>query len=306
MQAYQADALGPSFGLPNSGASCYFNTMIQSLLSCPVIRQTLESIKSTQEFANCQVARAMLAMWETPQHSAQLCNVIHQCVLQYNKKFDHGQQDVSEAFLTLLDILECLPKVYQLFQHRYQTLIYCTDCEAVVSKVNEHGTLFQIQPNLNAGQSDKFAHIDPMYNKTQSLNDFLMKVNNSTDKDFKCPKCHKPGEKFKTTMLQMVPEILPIVLKKYRSKSLTEFPEFLEFPSASSGTKLIYQLVAQCEHSGTQQGGHYWAICRRNQWQTFNDMHVSPGNYGPQQSTYMIWYCYVKTVPLNLKLITLI
>ena len=298
MQAYQAEALGLNFGLPNSGVICYFNTLIQSLLSCPVIHQTLVKIRDTKEFASCQVARALLSMWEKPTQSAKFAEEIMACMCKRNINLKSGQQDVSEAFMTLLDLLECIPQIYQLFQHRYQTLIYCTDCEAVVSKDNDLGTLFQIQPNLNAGQSDKFAHIDPTYNKTQSLNDFLMKTNNSTDADFKCPKCNKPGEKFKTTMLQMVPEILPIVLKKYREKVMTDFPEFLEFPSSSSGTKLIYQLVAQCEHSGNQHGGHYWAICRRQQWYMFNDMHVSLVNYGPHPTTYMIWYCYLKTTSL--------
>ena len=295
MLAYQADKLGKSHGFTNYGSTCYFNTLIQSLLSCPALRQALEQAKQNPIFARCQVARCLLNIWEQPEQADKLNLELLACIFARNERLRGGQQDVSEAFLTLLDLLECLPEVYQLFQHRYQTQIFCLKCSVVVSKVDELGTIFQIQPDLNSGQSAKFAAVDPTYNRTASLNDFLLKVNNSTDKDFKCPKCSERGEKFKTTMLQMVPEILPVLLKKYEEKSITDFPEFLEFPSATKKTKLIYQLVAQSEHSGTRHGGHYWAVCRRGEWQTFNDTHVSAGQSGPRATTYMLWYCYTTT-----------
>jgi ubiquitin C-terminal hydrolase len=298
MQKYQANELCQSFGIRNYGVTCYFNTLIQSILSCPVIRQTLVRVRDKYT-VKCQVARALLSLWETPHMSASACDEILTCMFARNRRLEGYQQDISEAFLTILDILECIPEVYQLFQHKYNTQIYCTDCEAIVSSVNEFGTIFQIQPNLNGGQSEKFAKIDPTYNRSQSLNNFLMKVNTCTDKDFKCPKCNHKGEKFKTTMLQMIPEILPILLKKYDEKTITDFPEFLEFPSVSSGTKLIYHLVAQSEHSGTRHGGHYWAICRRSDgWYQFNDMSISPASFGPRSTSYMLWYCYLDTKPL--------
>jgi ubiquitin C-terminal hydrolase len=94
----------------------------------------------------------------------------------------------------------------------------------------------------------------------------------------------------------MVPEILPIVFKKYMNKSITPFPATLEFVSNGIQTKLIYKLVAQSEHSGNMMGGHYWAICqRKSDWQTLNDLSVSSGQAGPTINTYMIFYHYAKS-----------
>ena len=60
MQKYQANELCQSFGIRNYGVTCYFNTLIQSILSCPVIRQTLVRVRDKYT-VKCQVARALLS-----------------------------------------------------------------------------------------------------------------------------------------------------------------------------------------------------------------------------------------------------
>lgn len=295
MQSYDASSLGPQFGLQNYGSTCYFNTLVQSLLSCPVLHQTLKLIESTDEFKKSQAARALLKLFTADQDYQRANRELITCIFARNPSLQEGQQDVSEAFMTLMDLLERVPEIYKLFQHRYCTLIFCMKCEKVVSKVEELSTIIEVQSDLKSEQAEEFANIDPQYAQTQQLNDFILKTNTSTDKDFKCPECKSTDKKFKSTKLQMVPEILPVLIKKYDGKPLTQFPEFLEFPSKTRGTKLVYHLVSQCEHIGGQNGGHYWAICRRDRWMQFNDSYVAPDSFGPRPTTYMLLYCYLET-----------
>ena len=154
-------------------------------------------------------------------------------------------------------------------------------------------------------QLEKFKEIDKYYDTALPLNDFLFKQNGFIDADCICPNvsCKKKGSKFKTTTLIMIPEILTVVLKKYKYKLLTPFPAKLEFLAKGGTKKLIYILVAQSEHSGGMSGGHYWAICLRKSdntinskmvWKTLNDSSVSDGTPGPTINSYILFYNFLK------------
>ena len=103
----------------------------------------------------------------------------------------------------------------------------------------------------------------------------------------------------------MIPEILPIIFKKYDNKMKklevkTLFPEKLEFTASGGKKKLVYKLVAQCEHSGTLNGGHYYAIgLRKDGWKLLNDSFVTDGTPGPTNNTYMVFYHFEKEIPNN-------
>jgi ubiquitin C-terminal hydrolase len=94
----------------------------------------------------------------------------------------------------------------------------------------------------------------------------------------------------------MIPEIIPIVLKKYTTKQVTPFPLKLEFIAKGGAKKYIYTLVAQSEHSGGMMGGHYWAICLRKNaenrltWKNLNDQSVSDARPGPTLNSYVLIY----------------
>ena len=64
-------------------------------------------------------------------------------------------------------------------------------------------------------------------------------------------------------------------------------------PSRTGGA-LKYRLVAQIEHSGGLEGGHYWARCLRGggalQAFMLNDTGISPARFGPSAETYIVVY----------------
>jgi ubiquitin C-terminal hydrolase len=93
----------------------------------------------------------------------------------------------------------------------------------------------------------------------------------------------------------MVPEILVVMSKKYDSEHklniYTDFPEVMEFKGNANNKNMRYEAVAQIEHSGDLNGGHYWAICKRKGgWFEINDMTVTPSQFQPSVNTYIVLY----------------
>jgi len=304
--AYDEKKLPIGQGFRNLGATCYFNSILQCLLSCPSIFQVLEENKHLEHIATNELATNLLDLYNSAMSGQSIenkCIPIWRSIMNIarsrkdNVSFDMGQQDAHEGLMLFLNLMDYLPEVKRLFKHRYKTQITCDSCKKfVVNKVEENLT-FEVPPDLKTEQHERFKYVDINYNKSLPLNEFLRKQNGSVDENFICPECSGKNHKFKSVILTMIPEILPIVIKKYYEKKLTPFPAYLEFVSASKEKKLIYKLVAQSEHSGNMQGGHYWAIgLRADGWKLLNDSSVSDGTPGPTHNTYLLFYHYEKTI----------
>jgi ubiquitin C-terminal hydrolase len=211
-------------------------------------------------------------------------------------RMDAGQQDAHEGLMMFLDAMETIPEVQRLFQHRHNIRILCDKCKKIVSDKKEFNMVFVAQPDLKTPQHEKFKDVDEYYNTSMPLNEFLRKQNGYVDRDFICPnlECREKGEKFQTTTLSMIPEIIPVVLKKYHEKVPTPFPAKLEFLAKGGAKKYVYKLVAQSEHSGSMNGGHYWATgLRSDGWKNLNDGGVADTTPGPTDNTYIIFYNYI-------------
>jgi ubiquitin C-terminal hydrolase len=97
----------------------------------------------------------------------------------------------------------------------------------------------------------------------------------------------------------MIPEILCISVNKYIRKYNTKLPNELEFLYKTKNKKLIYKLVAQSEHYGSQGGGHYNAIVlRKNKSYLCDDMTVNNTIIGTTLNTYICFYHYFNSIDL--------
>jgi ubiquitin C-terminal hydrolase len=320
-------------GFHNIGSTCYFNSILQGMISCtsfldkiisvyesevndvnksdtknqnPLLELLYQFIKKSKYKNNIDVSRYSSVIWKTM--IIYLTNTRGIDV----KNFASGQQCAREGFHYLLESLDEFKSIQNLFSHRYQTNIYCPECKEWVSKKECDYSLFEIHPTLFIPQIDKFMHYDKNYKYDNlTMQDYLLKQNSFIDKDFKCPnkKCKLSTEKFSTNILTRAPEILVIMSKKYiinrKINVFTDFPETICFngydytdkkdadkKNKDKSCKMVYKAVAQIEHSGGIDSGHYYTICKRDGgWYILNDNSIleTPG-FLPTNNTYIVFY----------------
>lgn len=310
LKKFSANSMIYANGFDNIGFTCYFNSLIQALLSCTSFTETILEIDASQKLNRNSVQRAQFSdplisalstiiknMKSSSQTDSKLgvaCWKITmrqiQSQMPYAKRFTTGQQCVAEAYTILLQLLERYNSIQRLFTHRRNNKIYCPECQKIFSDVNETNNLFEVECDLKMS--------DGNITEQKSLNDYLMYQMSSVDVDCVCSLCKTKGVKTKSSKLTMVPEILFVMSKKYlyansKGQKLdvqTEFPKKLVF-AGKHRQDIIYEAVAQIEHTGELYSGHYWAICKRkNGWHYINDSSVLPREFSPSKNTYIVLY----------------
>jgi ubiquitin C-terminal hydrolase len=298
----------PPAGFHNLGFTCYYNALLQSLLSCTSFTQEL---LGNAEYNDDQLPKILVYLIRALRSAdpspdiARLAPITWKVMIRKLAEKSHefaqfavGQQCAAEGYSLLLQALEDHQGIQNLFFHRRRNKLFCPDCQTWFSEVNELNNVFEVEPTPRSySVEDLKANINSDAASVANLNEFLLNQVGSVDRDCICSKCNIKSNKIRQSSLVMIPEILFVMSKKYKYEGVgqkmdvyTDFPARLEFP-AKGKTKLVYEAVAQIEHSGGLNGGHYWAICRRRDgWYCLNDTHVSPASFRPTNDTYIVLY----------------
>lgn len=293
----------PPTGFYNIGFTCYFNVIIQSLLSTkPFIKHLLDKYhEKNLDYIEHPIIKIFHSGTNPPHEFA--IHIWKEFMTIINKDYrrlDPGQQCSAEALTLLLESLEVFPQIQSLFNFNIQSSIFCTHCGKNTSITQVANNMYYCPPELISEQHSTFASIDAYYNKPQSLEDFILE-NNTYLEDYKCG-CVLRNETqnkifFQNNKIQNLPEIFIIVSKKYKKNgekyhTKLNFPEFLEFEFPY---KKKYRAVSFIDHLGhTGNSGHYVNRCLRgNKWYACNDMHISDCEFDTNQNTYIGIYTFV-------------
>ena len=300
------------FGLYNNSIICYFNSLIQALLSCTRITEYL--LYNKEKFKNNNFIKIYINIIkkyiQTENHSNFLVdndnlilfNELIQSLKLKNIRFGYDQEDSGELLLLLLDVIND-PFINNLFLHKYKCNIYCKNCKKI-NEVKEDSSIFfevditEINNNFLNYEIDK--HLS-------NLNKYIR--NNFSDLDnYNCSQCQNKNINIKINRLTLVPTIIVINLNKYIKKYDFQYPIELVFINKLLNNCYKYKLVSTINHSGTQNFGHYIAKSIRknheylsynsNEFEIYllNDTSYNKDNFKAHANSYLLFYHYYETI----------
>lgn len=296
-------------GLVNTGAICYLNSFLQSLMSCTSL--TTFFLENEEKFSNEEnkVAMEYIKLLKIVSNTKSYSDIIdpsgvfREVIIAIKKKYPHklfgdGQEDSGEGLHLFLDSINS-EELYKFFMYKYVVKTWCLTCVKQISEREDKSCIIEIPPHLSGlvvnDDSENVKGIDPLIDH---IRQYISVLDDYTCSECKLQKCCRIYQ------LASAPEIIVIMFNKYYKKLNITFPPELSFPS-SNDTTLNYRMVAKIEHSGSMRGGHYWANCYRDgesqpdhdkktkpkkDIYSLNDMIVSPGTMIPTSESYIVFY----------------
>ncbi len=297
LQAYDPEYCPVATGLRNIGNTCFMNAIVQAMLGITSIFKTAYLQRESDSVANNPILQLFVKMFTDKSRINEYTQTLYREMIGKSlKRIDltrmdiWSQEDSYEMFVFILEELCKCPDIEILFNHRTTTTRKCLKkgC-GHTSTTRDTNQMFIVQPDIKVDQLPETKSDET----SQDLNDFLKKYVSCVP-DFTCKVCKDKGTKLTFTKVTMIPEVICVVFRKYFQKRATPFPMKLKFADVKEKKNYIYDLIAQVEHSGSQGGGHYYAICRRKDgWKRLDDESVSDGIPGPTENTYLVFYHYV-------------
>lgn len=303
LQAYDAAYCPAAVGIQNIGNTCFFNAIVQAIISLTSIFKTAHQKCDSDSVVNNPVLQSFLRMVNDSAHIDEHARLLYREMIGKSlNRMDRTrmhiatQEDSYEMFLFILEEMCKCPDIDLLFNHRTTTIRKCLKKECGYTSITRDiNQMFIVDADMKV---DNLSAASKEATASQDLNDFIKKYVSCVP-DFKCVSCDDKSTKLTFTKVTMIPEIICVVFKKYLEKPLTSFPMKLKFSDVHGKKNFVYELVAQVEQSGNQNGGHYNAICKRSDgWKLLDDSYVSNAEPGPTRNTYIIFYHYVGDEPL--------
>ncbi|XP_043557932.1 ubiquitin carboxyl-terminal hydrolase 47-like isoform X1 [Chiloscyllium plagiosum] len=202
------------FGLYNQGATCYLNTLLQTLYMTPEVKDTIDRFVGEtyepidKDASICYQLKELFANLENdPAHTHGITRT-----LGLSKKV-FEQQDVEEYFRLLLNKIDeesngsC--NVLQIYQSKVINSLKCLECD---TESQEECKLLDIPLSLSPPDYMKREYFNSV---NESLEDFLKDTILSRDNLCYCERCEKKTETKTEYYFESLPQILALLLKRF-------------------------------------------------------------------------------------------
>lgn len=291
---YDKGYLPPNFGLANNGSICWWNSLLQSLLSLPAFNKLAIDLAgdTTTSILFASYVKSFHQLITSPSNANKFSSLstsllgpfIYEAKKQ-KKNIDLGSQEgTTNGFCVFLELLNN-NEIYRVFNNKYEQEVICPNCSEVTSIISDKSPLINIY--------DDFSRTLPL-NTQEDFERYILFHQSEVD-ELTCEKCNVKSFKVKRSeRLKMLREIIAISFQKGRAGRY--YPLELNFLSKDDKV-LHYRLVAQIEHSGSynprthHSGGHYFAkVLRSNGWLGVDDSSIFPTKPTPNHAVHMIFY----------------
>lgn len=293
-----------AFGLNNTGAICWFNSLLQSLLSLPALTQYMlaNETRLSENRMAAEYIRVLKVLFDvtdgvssgsitvpanmTAMASTMILNGLVaeiRAQKKKNKKAPCGQEGVQDYFNDFLELLND-DGITRLFNNRYNYLAKCTHCG-------------DINTTRRPGERDLFIEVDCNleFTSRSEFSDWIR--NHATETEsYKCEKCNQVSKNIpRVQQLCMLREVVTVFFKWIRRAPKFWYPQTLQFPCKDGGV-LTYRIVAQIEHVGSYNssshtsGGHYYAKCMRDRFYELNDNGVNLTDLNVTPKSQIVFY----------------
>jgi ubiquitin C-terminal hydrolase len=159
-----------------------------------------------------------------------------------------------------------------IIQTFYSRLISSTVCPECEYSTNNHEPLSTI--TLTLDNSFKTIY--------DSLDEYIEEKSLDSENQWKCDKCKNMVCPKKKVLFWELSDVIILCIKQFRNgrkiNHHLDFPEFLEMGRyCINNNNVKYSLSGICIHSGSLNGGHYYAMCKNYKddlWNIHNDSSV--------------------------------
>ncbi|CAK7224311.1 ubiquitin-specific protease ubp15 [Sporothrix curviconia] len=297
-------------GLKNQGATCYLNSLLQSLYFTNAFRKAIYGIPTESEENQNNSAYTLQRLFYQLQTSK-----VDVGTNELTKSFGwesrhiYMQQDVQELCRKLMERMEVKMKgtsdenlLSSIFSGKVKTYISCINVEYESSRIED---FWDIQLNVT-GNKDLQA----------SFEDYISVERMDGDNKYFAGDKHQLQDANKGVIFQSFPDVLHLQLKRFlydyykdmptKVNDRHEFPEVIDLApylseDADRSESWLYQLHGVLVHSGDLDAGHYYAFLKpeKDGWfYRYDDEKVTKatkrevmeenygGAYPPQQNPY--------------------
>ncbi|XP_078058975.1 ubl carboxyl-terminal hydrolase 18-like [Mustelus asterias] len=305
-------------GLKNQGATCYLNTLLQTLYMTPEVKEAIIRFVETtdgkidKDSSICYQLKVLFAELDA-NRTANTQGIARN--LGINEQDVFKQQDIEEYFRRLLNKVatesdgSC--NILQIYQSKVINSLKCLKCKI---ESPEDCILLDVPLSIRS-----FDHSMCFNSVNESLEEFLKVTTLSGDNLCYCETCDEKTETETRYYFESLPKILALQVKRFefdeirmcftKLHNVLEIPLKLKFqkkkikdtdnaewrwiPMVVKVTDLegavegaleytTYELFAICDHSGGYGSGHYIAYIKpvsSSNWYCFNDRIVKEMKY---------------------------
>lgn len=186
--------------------------------------------------------------------------------ISYNDTtYDKLRKKVDIAWLK--DMGHEYSKLVEMFYGQSVIQIICGHCQKIHHQYEPFSILFL---PLSSKENETLNDCLKNYMCEEYLNE-----HDATDHSWTCDGCKKSVKSLKTTKLWRFPKILMICVKRFtydlnKNNKVVDVPLRLDMePYSLNDTERKYELKSVACHVGTFSRGHYYAICKNDQDQTW-------------------------------------